>query len=103
MKAGNLIDGKPLSLAEAARELPGHPNPSTLWRWRTKGVRGVRLKTILIGGRRHVTPAALDEFITATTAAGETVNEKPSTGAESNSRRQRSADTSRRLRQAGLK
>src|ERR1700693_2274636 len=99
--APTALDEKPLTLAEAARLLPKRPNPATLWRWRTRGVRGVRLKTSLIGGRRSVTRAALQQFIKPdTAAAADKVDSAPAAAAEAN--RQRPADTSRRLRQAGL-
>ena len=44
-----------LPLAEAARRLPrlraGRPtHPSTLWRWASRGIRGVRLETVRVGG-----------------------------------------------------
>ena len=29
-----------LTLAQAAKILPGRPNLATLWRWRTRGIRG---------------------------------------------------------------
>jgi len=40
-----------LSLLDAAKQLPGRPHVSTLYRWRIRGVRGVRLETVLVGGR----------------------------------------------------
>ena len=43
--------------------IPGRPNISTCWRWASKGVRGVKLATIIIGGRRYVTLAALEDFL----------------------------------------
>src|ERR1700722_12718296 len=100
MPSAALIDQQPLTLAEAARLLPKRPNPATLWRWRTKGVRGVRLKTSMIGGRRYVTRAALQRFIDAVTAAASPAGvEMP---AETESRRPRSPETSERLKRAGL-
>jgi hypothetical protein len=102
MPTATLIDEKPLPLAEAARLLPKRPNPATLWRWRTKGVRGVRLKTSMIGGRRYVTRAALREFNEAVTAAASRNAEKVPAEREPVTKRQRPAETSRRLRQAGL-
>ena len=41
-----------LTLTAAAKLLPGRPNVATLWRWRTAGIRGVKLETFLFGGRR---------------------------------------------------
>ena len=52
-----------LSLAEAARRLTTHPHVSTLWRWHLRGVAGVRLRTIVIGGRRYTTEPFVEEFL----------------------------------------
>ena len=56
-----------LTLAQAAKTLPGRPHLSTL---------GIKLKTALVGGRRFTTAEWIDEFIQATTAAasGDTPN-----------------------------
>lgn len=56
---------RPITFNEAARYLPEdrRPNFSTWWRWSTAGVRGVRLETILIGGRRYTTAQAVERFI----------------------------------------
>ncbi len=59
-----------LSLSQATRELPGRPHVSTLHRWRLSGVRGVKLRTCLVGGRRFTTRDWLAEFIDATSQAG---------------------------------
>lgn len=58
-----------LTFPEAAASLPGKPSVSTIHRWRLKGVRGIRLSTVVIGGRRFVDRAALEDFIRATTLA----------------------------------
>ncbi len=58
-----------LSLSAAAKLLPGRPHPSTLHRWRLRGIRGVKLQTWLIGGRRFTSHEALERFCAATTAA----------------------------------
>src|SRR3954451_16053781 len=50
-----------LWLSQAAQELD--VSVSTLYRWRLQGVRGHKLPTILIGGRRAVLRADLDEFL----------------------------------------
>jgi hypothetical protein len=58
-----------LTFAEAVHTLPGRPHLSTLHRWRLRGVRGIRLETCLIGGRRFTSREALERFSAATTAA----------------------------------
>ena len=69
-----------LPLATAAREVPNRDsargvNVSTVWRWSLRGIRGVRLETILVGGIRMTSREALQRFFEATTAAanGETL------------------------------
>jgi hypothetical protein len=51
-----------LTLSEAAALLPGHPSIATLWRWRTKGIRGRRLETVIVGSRPYTTVEALQRF-----------------------------------------
>jgi hypothetical protein len=58
-----------VTLAETARIFPGRPHSSTLWRWYTHGVRGVRLETLVVAGRRFCSREAIERFVTATTAA----------------------------------
>ncbi len=66
-----LEQGELLSLKEAARLLPGKVNISTLFRWSSRGTRGVRLQTWLIGGRRFTNEESLEKFIIDTTAAAD--------------------------------
>lgn len=58
-----------LTLSQAARSLPSRPHWSTLQRWRVAGIRGVKLETCLIGGRRFTSAEALERFCNSTTAA----------------------------------
>lgn len=64
-------DSEYLTLAEARLRLPGRPHLSTLHRWRLRGVRGIKLRTCLVGGRRFTRPEWLQEFIEATSHAGD--------------------------------
>jgi hypothetical protein len=57
-----------LSLAEASKVLAGRPHISSLHRWRLRGVRGIKLETVMVGGRRFVSRAALEEFAARVTA-----------------------------------
>jgi Protein of unknown function (DUF1580) len=59
----DLLSEELLSLAEAAKRLSNHPHISTVWRWSLRGVRGVRLQTIAVGGRRYTTATYLEEFV----------------------------------------
>ena len=66
------------SFAEAARRLPAlrgskPVNPTTLWRWTTRGVRGpggapVRLEAIKVGGTTCTSDEALARFFRALSA-----------------------------------
>jgi hypothetical protein len=80
------------SLREAAAILPGRPHVSTLARWRLRGIKGVRLITKKIGGRRVVESAELERFIEAVTAAADSVSTPIRTSRE----RQRAIEASER-------
>jgi hypothetical protein len=68
-----------LTIAEAARELPGRPHVSTLWRWIQRGCRGVRLEAILIGGIRYTSRESLQRFCDSITAAADGLPASPRT------------------------
>lgn len=65
--------GQAITLSEAAgwfeRRFGRRPNVATVWRWATKGVRGVKLATIALGRYRYTTADALESFITETSNA----------------------------------
>jgi len=46
-------------------------NPSTVWRWSLRGVRGVKLETFSVGARRFTTIEAFGRFVDGTTAAAQ--------------------------------
>lgn len=54
-----------ITLAQAARLCPGRPHPSTVWRWSSRGVNGVKLRTGRQGRRVVTTRAWLREFTEA--------------------------------------
>jgi hypothetical protein len=63
-------------MAEAAKLIPGRSpgrrvSVNTIWRWCTRGVHGVRLRSVLLGGRRCTTRPWLQEFTEVITAAAE--------------------------------
>jgi hypothetical protein len=94
-----------LTLSQAARCLPGKPSPTTIWRWMTAGVHGVKLQTICVGRIRYTTRAWLDEFLTATTAAADAKlvsaqHLQPST--KPNPKGKRSTTTVEKLKAAGV-
>lgn len=71
MEAPNLSHETFLTLQQAAKRLPGRRHISSVFRYAHKGVRGIRLETIVVGGRRYTSVEALDRFIIATTAAAD--------------------------------
>ena len=75
------------------RRLKRRISPPTLWRWRMKGVRGVRLEAIYVAGVWHSTEEALTTFLRDSTAAAMPPADLPT---------ERDAAKSRRLQEAGL-
>ncbi|MBL8793364.1 MAG: DUF1580 domain-containing protein [Planctomycetia bacterium] len=51
------------SLIDATQFVPGQPHVSTLVRWWRLGIQGVKLETVLVGGRRFTSLEAIDRFI----------------------------------------
>jgi len=63
----------PITLSKAAAGLPGSDKSGaicslTIWRWATKGLRGVKLETLCIGNQRYTTREAVQRFIDSLTA-----------------------------------
>ena len=71
----DLQNETPLKFADIPswlEETTGHrPNRSTCHRWRTRGCRGCRLSTSLIGGIRFTSIEALERFFAGATAAAD--------------------------------
>ena len=92
-----------LSLTEASRLLPRrrggkHPHVSTLYRWASVGLDGVRLDTIRIGGTLCTSIRALQRFFEAISGIGK------SHDSSSNDARVRAVDSAKReLEQEGIK
>ena len=57
-----------LTISQAAKSLPTRPNVSTVWRWIQRGVRGVKLDSVVVGGRRLTSKEALQSFVERSTA-----------------------------------
>lgn len=60
----SVLSGTRLSMSETARACGGVA-VSTVWRWTLKGVRGVRLRSVHLGGRRFVLRSDLEAFLAA--------------------------------------
>jgi hypothetical protein len=59
----DVLTHKMIPFTQAADHVPGRPHVATLHRWRLKGVRGRKLATILIGGRRWTSIEAIQAFL----------------------------------------
>jgi Protein of unknown function (DUF1580) len=53
---------KLVRLADASKIFPDRPAITTLWRWRTKGARGRRLESVVIGGKVYTSVEAIARF-----------------------------------------
>ena len=59
-----------LNLPEAFERVSGHrPHLCTLWRWTTKGCKGVKLQIAFLGGKRMTTERWAQDFIDAVSRA----------------------------------
>ena len=77
---------------QAAKHVPGQPHISTLHRWRLKGVKGHRLETLSVGGRRFTSQQAIARFIDACNAPADAPAATPSFTV---AQRQRMSDAAR--------
>jgi hypothetical protein len=89
------------SLTKAARRLPrlrdDRPvSVTTVWRWATKGLRGKRLETAMVGGVRVTSDAALREFFASLSDRG------PRAHNPARVRSRRDREVSRELDRLGL-
>lgn len=55
-----------IPLASASEFIPGNPHATTIQRWATTGIRGVRLETWRVGAKWLTTISAIEKFIAAT-------------------------------------
>jgi len=62
----DLLTEDMIGLSKVPGELPGRINTSTVWRWTQRGVGGVKLETVNIGGKKMTSRQALSRFIAAT-------------------------------------
>ncbi|ODA32128.1 helix-turn-helix domain-containing protein [Planctopirus hydrillae] len=84
-------------LGEACRRLSVVASPPTLWRWRTRGVNGVKLECVRAGRKWYTTYEALNRFLDAQSSLP-----VPSPAPKSQELSIRSDKTHDRLKAAGL-
>jgi len=51
-----------LTFSEASQRLPKRPHLATWYRWISRGVRGVRLESVRVGGTSYTSAEALQRF-----------------------------------------
>jgi excisionase family DNA binding protein len=54
-----------LTMEEAAAKLPCEVSASSLYRWALRGIAGVKLRSVKVGGKRRVRLVDLKEFLAA--------------------------------------
>lgn len=59
----DMLEENLLNLSQAARIFPGGPHKSTVHRYVTHGIHGVRLETVLVGGKRLTSKEAIVRFL----------------------------------------
>jgi hypothetical protein len=59
----NANNPTPVLLTQASNLVASHPSIETIRRWAAQGVRGVRLESWLIGGRRYTSREAIARFL----------------------------------------
>ena len=78
-----ISDGETLRrLAEQAKRLQNRPATSTLWRWANKGIRGIFLETVQIGGVTYCSDEALARFLRAINEQADRAKSAPRSGRE---------------------
>lgn len=87
-----------VTLSEACRLIPpGGVSPATMARWIQRGVRGAKLATIFIGGRRLTSREAVQRFITAQNA-----DDTPSPAITAAQRQRQAEAAQKELARAGV-
>lgn len=82
-----------LTLGQARNLFPKPPSLNTMWRWRTKGINGVKLPAVKCGPRWLTAKNAIREFIRLQTVAVQPVTTESGT---------RTSQVTRDLQAAGL-
>ncbi len=57
-----------IGMKEVPPTLPTRVHIATVWRWANRGIRGVKLETIRLGGKTLTSQQALTRFIEQTTS-----------------------------------
>lgn len=82
---------------EAPKYIPGHPSLCAIHRWKLTGVRGAKLETLLVGGKRFTSIEAISRLI-----AAQNRDESPAPALAVSQRRRQAESANRVLQEAGL-
>ena len=66
-----------IPLTQARMLFPAPPCLTTLWRWRTRGINGVKLPALKCGSRWVTTKRAINEFIRQQNSVNQPVTANP--------------------------
>ena len=84
---------------EAPKHIPGRPSQASVWRWCLYGCGGIKLESILMGGRRLTSTEAIQRFADARTSQADGAPAPPRTSRQ----RQRGIDRAEaELAKAGI-
>jgi hypothetical protein len=84
-------------LTKASADVPGNPHISTLIRWALRGLKGIKLETALVGGRRFTSVEAIQRFLVRLNEPGTVAS-----SSASKKRQQEIACVERRLDDEGI-
>lgn len=91
-----------IAIGDVPKRLPNRPHKSTIHRWVQRGSRGIRLETVLIGGRRYTSEEALNRFFADSTAAADGQPSISQSGITSPARKRALAKVNAELAREGL-
>jgi hypothetical protein len=92
----DLLDESPMTMLAAAKEIARitgkKPNRSMIYRWSNRGIAGVRLPAISIGGERYTTREAIKRFLLAAEEARHSKTSKQTSEGIRKSKKKSEAD-----------
>ena len=87
-----------LTPARSCKEFPGGVGIATVWRYMSKGVRGVKLEYFVCGGKRWTSKEAISRFVDA-----QNTDQTPAPPAITPAQRRRQSEAARaELERAGI-
>ncbi len=72
-----LLNETLVSFVDAGDFVPGKPHAGQVYRWASRGLRGVKLEWVQVGGRRYTSREALNRFFERLTVVASSAAETP--------------------------